>query len=301
MAFKFNSIVLLLSSLITGGGAWLGYELCKPKIVEDLMSWKGLKLATSEDTNFWKALYFQNKEQLDKNITDHETLKQKCAKLSREKIDYVTKNAEFVEKFCLNNLKNRRARIIAIGFDENQFLKEDKDYKIAFIFNRYSPTFLELLGGGITKETEFDTENSSNILEKYKNYCNTALDSDDSQIKATQQLCSKQPYTKAKDKIEKDGYVLRDSKELREDWSKYQNNAKSDKYMEGNTLLVDIQDIESDKGENAWIDLQNSQDEFEKRFFAWCNEQKDKDLDEKDFYKDVYPKFKTRCAKQRIQ
>ncbi|OAL10070.1 hypothetical protein A6V39_04095 [Candidatus Mycoplasma haematobovis] len=297
MAFRFNSVALLLSSLLTGGGAWVGYELYKPKTVRDLIAWKGFTLASEEDSGIWEALYFQGKAELGDKVTDASTLKQFCVKTAKEKIDYSSKNYEHVEKFCVNALKSRRARIISKGFKETDFLSTDDDYKLAFIFNRYSPTFLSLLGKpNLTKDTEID--DNSELLQSYKDYCSKVLNEDDIKIAVSQQLCSKSKEKTVVDLLTKDGYTLRSDQELEADFEKYKqdNNGKDAKYVVGNTLLEAIKDVS--QGEDSWLDLTRDKNKFATQFKKYCNEQKEKSLYAKDFLKDVYPKFKSRCANE---
>ncbi|OAL10071.1 hypothetical protein A6V39_04100 [Candidatus Mycoplasma haematobovis] len=296
MAFRFNSVALLLSSLLTGGGAWLGYELYKPKTVEGWVNWKGLKLATEDKDNLWKALYFQGKHELGEKIKDWEELKKSCVKAWKQKTGNDNKDLEYVEKFCLDNLKTRKARIIATGFDEKIFLKEDEDFKVEFTFNRYSPTFLELLGEKKTdKEPEIDKNQP--LLEKYKKYCEDELSANDTKIEVVKQICSKQhKYQTAEQKLTSEGLILKSLDDLKGEWKNYRDEKKSKNYRIGNTLLEDIKDTST---QDSWIELQDDQNKFGQRFNEWCSNQKDKKLYEENFYKETYPKFKTRCSKSK--
>ncbi|OAL10064.1 hypothetical protein A6V39_04065 [Candidatus Mycoplasma haematobovis] len=292
MSFKFNSIALLLSSLLTGSGAWVGYELYKPKTVKGWVEWKGLKLASETDENIWKALYFQNESELQGTTKSAEELKKTCVEYWKKPIE--NKNLEYVEKFCVNVLKSRKARIIAEGFDKAIFLSTDEDYKLAYTFNRYSDSFLALLGSDkATRDSEID-EQDSELLRIYKNHCETALNTNDTKINVTKQICSKQyEYVTAEDKLKHDGYELKTDKELEDSWDTWKGS-KSKNYLVGNSLLEDIKDRNG--GDDSWIKLQDNKKEFGIRFKAWCQEQKVEKLFKRNFYKDIYPKFKNRCG-----
>ncbi|OAL10051.1 hypothetical protein A6V39_04000 [Candidatus Mycoplasma haematobovis] len=306
MSVKVRSIALLLSSLITGGGAWLGYELNKPKTVEGFIEWKGLKLASETDENLWKALYFQNKSELDSKVGSVDALKKKCVKLAKEAISYVDKNVEYAEKYCVNTLRSRKARIIAKGFDESKFLSTDEDYKVAFTFNKYSSTFISYLNDSeITKDSEFvdekpEDEKNKKLLDAYKKYCKNVLEEDGTKIEVAKQLCSKYDYTNAEEFAKSKGYLVKDKGELRKEFPKYKqpDGQEKKKYLIGNSLLEDIKESNEKGKEDSWIVLTKEEDKFEERFNIYCQKQKDRKLFENKFHKEDWPKFKERCLKE---
>lgn len=293
MSIKSKAIGLLVSTVVTGGGSWLGYELNKPRTVKELIEWKGLALADEKDDNIWKALLFQNKDELKDKAQTFDALRKTCIESWNRQIDYLNKNYEYAEKYCTNGLRSRKARIIAGGFDAKELLSLEADYKTAFIVNRNSPGFLALLNKpSLTKDSEIDEEGNE-LYNAYKKYCEDSLNEDSSKIALTKQVCQKHPYSTAEEMANQDGYEAKKTEKIKEEWEqKYSQEAatRNKQRIIDSSLLKDI----NAPGEN-WTDLMANKDSFVEKFEKWCNAQKAQPLYKKAFLKEIYPKYITRC------
>ncbi|AEG72906.1 hypothetical protein MHF_0634 [Mycoplasma haemofelis Ohio2] len=274
---KILSTAALLGLGAIGFGGWYKFNSLKPKTLREYLEWQGLKVDIEED-NTWTAILEENKgianRAINKESLDISDVKKWCSE-QLVKEDYGSVK-EYASVLCVDNLKKVRSKIIQkYGKDRiDKLLKQDEDYKVAYVFRKHIVGFLSLIGHQppTTSEDGEDNDNLEDAKIKFKEWCEGSLEKevDESLVSNVLSLCTPKKFKTIKELVSQNGEEL-----LTDPQYSSELNAK----------------YEAIKNYDSW------KAEKKGTLEEWCKEYEAQPFSDKDVFTKIYPKFRFRCVK----
>lgn len=258
-----------------GVGCYYFYSSNSPKNIEELLKWNGYSLASQDNT--WNAIFLENESSTKtwkENITDGTKLKKECESLFEKSIsswNKKDKDYEDATKYCVDNIKSVKARLVRKGKTDFGELKvTDDHYKITFVFNKEKDSFLSLI--------KKDGQNLNDLNSGYtalKEWCSNELsknieDDDVSVLDRVIEYCSSRKHIKVEDEIKVRKNDWKKAEET--EWEKIFNRWKHTE------LIINAVNKSKEANEEEITRDTNPIEKGKEAFKKWCEKGLNKNL-----------------------
>ncbi|AEW45705.1 hypothetical protein MHC_04245 [Mycoplasma haemocanis str. Illinois] len=259
------------SSLLT----WYGLSFWSQKTLRQYLKWRGYQVVSPEDKSTWKAIKEEHSSLVyelfsGNNIEDQ--IRDWCAD-HLDKGSYISHIGN-ASKLCVNNLKTVKGKIIQRGTDLNSLLNRTDDYKVAYVFRKNTPDFLNLIG-----YSPNSVENLEEAVRAYRNWCENSLNApwEELLLSNVESLCKPKGFSTIKEFINHSGKQMIT-----------EGNDSESKLDEKFNALKNLNSFKQDVGGG----------ENKEKLKEWCNTSSSKGFFEGFHVLETdYPKVKSRCIK----